>query len=42
MLALVAGAMILVLLIAILSNRVSPLVALILIPVAGALLAGRP
>ncbi len=40
MLETVAAAIILVLLAAILSNRVSPLVALILIPVAGALVAG--
>jgi CitMHS family citrate-Mg2+:H+ or citrate-Ca2+:H+ symporter len=40
MLAIVAAATILVLLVAILSNRVSPLVALILIPIVGALAAG--
>jgi len=40
MLELVAAATILSLLVAIISNRVSPLVALILIPIAGALLAG--
>lgn len=40
MLEAVAAAIILVLLLAILSNRVSPIVALILIPVAGALVAG--
>jgi len=40
MLEAVAAATILLLLVAILSNRVSPLVALILVPIAGALLAG--